>query len=140
MDLWRFMMTGSLVVVCLCAAIDAQAQEGTGERIGDKVDRAIGQLREGAKDVADWVREGFEEARVAVDRLSVVGRVYARLHWDKTLHDAAISVDVDKEGNTTLRGAVPNEEAKVKAVQLAGDTVGVQRVTSELSIASHPAQ
>jgi hypothetical protein len=57
----------------------------------------VGRLREGAKDVAGRVREEFEAARASVDRLSVQGRVYARLCWDKALNNAAISVDVGKD-------------------------------------------
>ena len=64
----------------------------------------------------------------------MVGRVYARLHWDKALYVASISVDVGKDGNTTLRGTVADERAKAKAEQLTGDTVGVQRVVNELKI------
>jgi len=70
----------------------------------------------------------------------VEGRVYARLHWDKALQDASISVDVGKDGLATLHGTVPNEATKAKAEQLADDTVGVQRVANELSIQPPPSQ
>jgi osmotically-inducible protein OsmY len=132
-------MTGWLAALCLVTGA-ASAQEGTGEQAGKKVDEAIERLREGAKDVAGRVREGFEEARRKVDRLNVAGRVYARLHWDKALQDASISVDVGKDGLATLHGTVPNEQAKAKAEQLANDTVGVERVVNEMNIQPPPSQ
>ncbi len=133
MRLLSFSALGSVVVLCFMA-VGVQGQEGTGERIGKKADQAIDQLREEAKDVAGQIKTGFEKARALVDRLGVEGRVYARLHWDKTLNNAAISVDVGKDGTTTLRGTVSDDRAKAKAEQLAGDTVGVQRVLNNLAV------
>jgi hypothetical protein len=140
MSCWRFAAVGSVMCLCLGVAVSAAAQQGEGERIGEKVDQAIGRLREEGKDLAGRVREGFEEARATVDRMSEVGRVYARLHWDKALQNASISVDVGKDGLATLRGTVPNEEAKTKASQLAGDTVGVKRVANDLKVEPAPAR
>jgi len=128
----RFVALVSLVVFCLGAA--CEGQEGAGERIGKKADQAAEQLREGAKDVVGQIQIGFEKARALIDRFGVEGRVYARLHWDKALNNASISIEVGKDGTTTLRGAVSDATAKAKAEQLAGDTVGVQRVVNELAI------
>ena len=134
MKLGQFALTTCLVAFFFCPAGAVQGQEGTGQQIGKQVDQAVERLREGAKDVASKVREEFEAARASVDRLSVAGRVYARLHWDKALHNASISVEVRKDGSTTLRGTVPSEKAKVKAGQITDDTVGVERVVNELKV------
>jgi hyperosmotically inducible periplasmic protein len=120
----RFFTTTVVAAFCLCAVVAVQGQDGIGERIGRGVDQAV-----------DQVRQGFEEARKDVERLSIAGRVYARLHWDKALQDAAISVDVGKDGIATLHGSVANEPSKAKAEQLTNDTVGVQRVVNDLQIA-----
>lgn len=130
----RFIAMGTAAVLCLNVAVAVQGQEGTGERVGKKADQAFEQLREDAKDVAGQIKKGFEKARAMVDRLGVEGRVYARLHWDKALNNASISVDVGKDGTTTLRGTVADLTAKAKAEQLTGDTVGVQRVVDELAV------
>ncbi len=137
MRLLRSIASSSLVALCLVAQ-PAQGEERSG--VSEQVDQVMERVCEGAKDVAERVRKGFEEARATVDRLSVEGRVYARLHWDKALQDASISVDVSKDGNTTLRGKVASERAKAKAEQLAADTVGVQRVVNELRIQAAPAK
>jgi hyperosmotically inducible periplasmic protein len=122
----RHAAAGVAITLCL-AASQLSAQEGQGQRLGEKVDRAIDRI-------SQQVRESFNEARAAVDRLGVMGRVYSRLHWDKALSDAAISVDVADGSIATLRGTVANEAAKAKAEHLAADTVGVERVVNELKI------
>lgn len=121
----KFIVVGGIVALCVTAGI--RGEEGTGEQVGKKIDQTIGEFREGAKKV-------IGDVRASVERMGVEGRVYARLHWDKALQGASISVDVGKDGNTTLRGTVPDGKAKAKAEQLAGDTVGVQRVVNELKI------
>jgi osmotically-inducible protein OsmY len=116
----------AFTAVVLCAAVAAQGEDTIGQKIGRTVDQAVNQ-----------VQLGFEEARNTVNRLSIEGRVYARLHWDKALQDASISVEAGKDGAATLRGTVPSESAKAKAEQLTNDTIGVERVANELQI--HPA-
>jgi hyperosmotically inducible periplasmic protein len=123
----RFIITSCVAAALLFAAFAVEGEDGVGERIGRTVDQAV-----------DQVRQGFEEARKAVDRLSIQGRVYARLHWDKTLNDAPVSVEVGNDGVATIRGTVPNEPAKAKAEQLTNETVGVQRVVNELQIMPPP--
>ena len=61
------------------------------------------------------------------------GRVLTRLRWDKQLRDAAIEVHAD-EGVVELRGNVADEKQKQWAVQLAESTVGVERVTDNLTV------
>ena len=66
--------------------------------------------------------------------MSLHGRVYARLHWDKGLAGTNIETEVSEHGLTTLRGTVPDSKAKAKALQLANDTVGVTQVVDALTI------
>jgi osmotically-inducible protein OsmY len=116
-------------VILICAAVAVQAEDTIGQKIGRKVNQAVSQ-----------VQQSFEDARNAVNRLSVEGRVYARLHWDKALQDASVSVDVTNDGVATLHGSVPNDAAKTKAEQLTNDTVGIQRVVNELQIVAAAAK
>ncbi len=98
--------------------------ESVGQKIGEGIDRAIGS-----------VKEGWKEVRTKVDQMGVEARLYARLHWDKGLTAASITIDVRKGGVAVLRGTVASEAAKAKAEQLAGDTVGVEQVDNQLKIA-----
>lgn len=47
---------------------------------------------------------------------------------------------IGKDGTTTLHGMVPNECTKMKAEQLAQDTVGVRRVVNDLALQPPPRQ
>ena len=77
----------------------------------------------------------FEDVRGSVERLSVVGRVYARIHWDKALNNWSISGDVSKDGNIMLeRGTVPDRRPRRKPTPLPEEhRVGVQTVVNELT-------
>ena len=105
----------------------APPREGVGERIGEKLDNAL-------RDVGGTLRERFAQAKASVNNMGVEARVYGRLHWDKALQDATIDLEVQENGVTTLKGAVRDAIAKARAVELAGDTVGVTQVVDQLSI------
>jgi osmotically-inducible protein OsmY len=111
----------------------AQQPKGTGEAIGDKVNDAVKSIKKGAKKTADAVRGEFEKARASIHDMSVQSRVYSRLHWDKNLVDSKIDIEV--QGSVaTLRGTAKTLMAKSKAITLARDTVGVDRVDDQLTI------
>jgi osmotically-inducible protein OsmY len=103
------------------------AQEGTAEQIGRRIDQGLEQLRE-------EVQEAWGDVRARLDKLSVQGRVYVRLRWDKLLAEEPIDVSVEAKDVVTLTGRVPNEEARQKAVQLSKDTVGVRDVIDRLQV------
>lgn len=65
--------------------------------------------------------------------MGVHARVYSRLHWDKDLSDSRIELEV-KDGTAILRGPVKSLEAKAKALLLARDTIGIDRVDDHLTI------
>jgi hypothetical protein len=109
----------------------AKAQEpqaASDESLGQKLDRGLDKLgRE--------LRQGWADVRASIDRMGVQGRVYGRLHWDKALADAALDIEVRQDKTVVLKGSVPTETARTKAVQLAEDTTGVHAVVDELGIA-----
>jgi osmotically-inducible protein OsmY len=67
--------------------------------------------------------------------MTVQGRVYARLYWDKSLAEAPFQVETKDGGVVVLKGSVPSAEAKHRAVELAQSTVGVNDTVDELGIA-----
>jgi len=101
---------------------------GVGERLGESVDRGLNTL-------GDKLRKGWAEARRSIDEMGVQGRVYGRLHWDKAIGDAKIEISVQNDNYVTLSGTVPDEAARMTAVKLAQDTVGVGQVTDHLTVA-----
>jgi osmotically-inducible protein OsmY len=107
----------------------AANQPGVGERVGESVDR-------GLTNIGQKLRRTWADFRKSVDELSVQGRVYGRLHWDKAIGSAPIEITVQDESVVTLSGSVPNEAAHRTAVTLANDTVGVRQVVDRLTVAA----
>ena len=105
----------------------ATPQPSVGERVGESVERGLTKLGE-------KVRKTWADFRRSVDELSVQGRVYGRLHWDKAIGSAPIEISVKDENVVTLSGSVPNEAARQAAVKLANDTIGVRQVVDHLTI------
>jgi hypothetical protein len=116
----------------------APAQEGTGERVGEKVGQALDRtgkaIRRGAGAAAGTIQEGFARTRAGVHNMGVESRVYGRIHWDKALTDAMIELETQQDGVVTMRGVVPSASAKAKAVTLAQETFGVTQVVDQLTI------
>ncbi len=121
----------AVLLLAISGAPSAMAQEGLGERIGARID-------EGLNDLGDDLRQGWESLQKTVDNLSIQGRVYSRLHWDKQLVQTRIEVGVAEGGIVALRGTVENAAAKEKATKLAQDTVGVEKVINHLTVIEKP--
>jgi hypothetical protein len=67
--------------------------------------------------------------------MGLIPRVYGRLHWDKDLHESALTVKAEG-GTVTIRGTVSDEAAKAKAISLVQDTFGVTHVVVQLRVLS----
>jgi hypothetical protein len=104
-------------------------EQGVGERIGESVERGLNTL--GQK-----LRKTWADIRQSVDELTVQGRVYGRLRWDKALADAPIEIAVQNESTVVLSGTVPDEAAHTTAVNLAQSTIGVTKVVDHLTVSS----
>ncbi|HEV3164652.1 MAG TPA: BON domain-containing protein, partial [Isosphaeraceae bacterium] len=100
--------------VLLCAALTSgtcaaqeqnppsDSQKGTGQKVGEKIDEAIRDIKQGVDEVSESVRERFARARESVNTMGVESRVYGRLHWDKDLNKAKIDLEVRQGGVATL--------------------------------------
>jgi osmotically-inducible protein OsmY len=107
-------------------------QPGVAERVGEKLDSVGRGLVRGAQELGEGVRKKFDVVRSDVSRMGIQPRVYARIHWDKTLTDARIEVHMLRDGVVLLRGVVPDAAAKARTIELARDTVDVTGVVDEL--------
>ncbi len=127
----RLSTTVASVFACLAllsSGSNAQAQQGgIAERVGEALDNT-------GRAIKDGVQSASARVRTRVSTMEVLDRVTSRLHWEKRLATAVIDVEVQPGGITVLRGTVPDARAKLKAVDLARDTVGVTQVVSELSV------
>ena len=121
-------------VVCSLAgslALQVPAEDGVGEQIGKKVDKGVNAVVSGLQ--KEWAL-----ARQSIEKMGVQGRVYGRLHWDKSLESSALEVEIRDGKVAVLKGRVPTIEAKQRAVELARDTVGVNSVIDELTLPAQP--
>ena len=118
--------------------------EGAAAKAGEKIDefgRAIKKgllnaeetVREGLNKTGESVREGFAKTRESVQGMGLVPRVYGRLHWDRALHSSTLFVKAEA-GSVTVRGLVPDDASKAKAIALVKDTVGVTHVIDQISV------
>jgi len=107
--------------------VPPQTQPGTAAQIGEKIDRGLSQI--GAE-----LSQAWSDVRRSVEKMGVQGRVYGRLHWDKALEGANLEVTVRDSQVVVLSGHVTTATAKLKAEQLASDTVGVSGVVNELIV------
>jgi len=121
-----------------CAALSFGQQpgpaQGAAKKVGEALDTTGRAIRRGLQGAGETVREGFERTRASVQNMNVVSRVYSRLHWDKSLANAMLDIEVKAGGVVILRGVVNDNEAKARAVSLAADTVGVAKVIDQLSL------
>ena len=111
--------------------IDADAK-----KVGRKLREVGRDIKDDARQVGSGVASEFEAVKADVLKYPLHHRVYARIHWDKSLHGAKIEVHMPRNGVVRLRGTVPTEAARRHAAELASDSVGVTTVINELTVAS----
>ena len=116
---------------------DARAQDApktTGEKIKEGFSGAASAVGSAGRKVADSVKATFARTKDSVHNMGVEARVYGRLHWDKALGGSDITLETHKDGTLVLHGVVPSAEAKIKAVLLASETIGVNKVDDLLTV------
>ncbi len=120
-------LLGLAAVVFSCSLAISQ-QPGPAEKLGERIDRGLGQI-------GSELSEAWSDARRGVEKMGLQGRVYGRLHWDKVLAGASLDIVIRDANTVVLTGSVPSEIAKAKAEQLAADTTGVTNVVNQLAVA-----
>jgi osmotically-inducible protein OsmY len=126
----RFLLRGAAVCVLIVgAALSAVGQkpDSDSDSIGNKIDR-------GVRKVESKLRDTWGDIKRGTHRMTVQGRVYARLYWDKSLADADFKIESRDEGVVVLSGSVADKHAKERAIELARSTVGVNDTIDELTV------
>lgn len=134
-------LLGFLLIGAPAAAIGQEPNEqerGTAERVGAQFDRFLERLQRNFRDLSDDVRRRAAEVQERVEDLGVEARVYSRIRWDKALGDAEIAIEAKEGGVVILHGRVADAELRRKAVRLAVETIGVERVQDNLTIGNAP--
>ncbi|MGP0065775.1 MAG: BON domain-containing protein [Isosphaeraceae bacterium] len=129
-----FSAVAALSGLAIAGAQDPQPPDASSKStVKEKLDSAVESVKKGAQNAADAVKEQYHRATESVHGLGEQGRIYARFHWDKHLQQADIDIDV-KGTTATLSGTVPTAKAKAKAIELAEDTVGIEKVIDHLTV------
>jgi len=81
------------------------------------------------------VSEAAGQVAEKVDDVAITSAVKAKLIGDSEVSARKINVDT-KDGVVTLKGTVSSEQEKDKALQIARNTKGVQRVEDQLTVRS----
>ena len=123
----------TFALLTLLGVAFTQAQE-TGKRVGEKLDQAGRDIRSGLNRAGQDAKDKFASAKTSVQNMGVESRVYGRLHWDKSLNDATIELAVSEQGVVTLNGSVATAKAKIRAVDLTQETMGVTEVIDQLAV------
>jgi osmotically-inducible protein OsmY len=130
---WAVPVAG-LLVLALGWAVTAQEPRTTTEKIKEKVGNIGTSIKRGALSAEEAIKERYNRAKAAVVAMSIEGRVYARLHWDKALAGSKVELTAPKPGVIELSGTVADAKAKARALELTNDTVGVTQVVDKLVV------
>ena len=88
-----------------------------------------------ASESTNPVSEAAGKVAEKVDDVAITSEVKAKLIGDSQVSARKIDVDT-KDGVVTLKGTVSSEQEKDKALQIARNTKGVQRVEDQLMVRS----
>ena len=96
----RILMRGAICSLFVVVAVGAYGQQKDSDSIGDKIDR-------GVRDVESRLREKWGDIKQATHRMTVQGRVYARLYWDSRSPTQQFASRRRTRALSFLRGACP---------------------------------
>lgn len=135
----RWTIAGGMLGLGLAAWSGAgRDRRGSSEADGGTIDGAVRTFTQGVQDASDTVRDKLTSARASARNLGIEQQIANRLRQDKTLEADRIEVHVEDESTAVLKGLVPDEDSKEKAVQLTRDTRGVLKVIDHLAVPPPP--
>ncbi len=123
----RKLAAAFLALAAIAPSPTASAQEGAAQRVGQALDRV-------GKGIRREVETGVARGQVTAFERDLLSHVQNRVRWDKALAGAALEFQVQPDGTVVLRGAVLDDAAKRRAVDLAQSTIGVTAVVDELVV------
>ena len=120
-------------------AIDKAAEktkEGTSKAIDkskEGAEKAVEKSKEGTATGLSKTGEGVKKAGSAITDAFILASVKTRLFGEDVLKGSDINVDCDHHV-VTLRGTVPSDAARARAIELTRKADGVDRVVDRLTI------
>jgi osmotically-inducible protein OsmY len=127
----RQRLTGSLLAAlgllgAGCSTRDADQLGRVARAVAYRLDNLTGGAQE-------KLANGFQAARASWSEGTPEAHVADRLRWDKQLAATDVFVDSLSPGVVRLQGAIENPELRRRVVDLAQNTLGVDRVVDEMT-------
>jgi osmotically-inducible protein OsmY len=122
-------MLGVAVMVTGCGREDIDRLGRVGSKAAEKLEAMTGGARGKLANGLMALRGSFSEA-------TPDSRVALRLRWDKALAGINFEVAATTPGVVRLRGVVTDEEQHRKAVGIAQETEGVEKVVDEVKVSA----
>ena len=116
-------------------ALSACSDNGSAEKVGQKIDKAAESAKEKLADSSDAIRHEAKTAEAAFNDVALASKVKAEIRKDSALKASEISVD-SENGVVVLSGVVEKPEDAIRAVQIARAVDDVRSVESKLSVRS----
>lgn len=120
------------MLLALCACSD----NGNGEKVGQKIDKAAESAKEKLAESSDAIRHEAKTAQGAFNDVALASKVKAEIRKDSALKTSDISVD-SQNGVVVLSGMVEKPEDAIRAVQIARAVDEVKSVENKLSVRSN---
>jgi hyperosmotically inducible periplasmic protein len=116
-------------------ALSGCSDNGSAEKVGQKIDKAAESAKEKLADSSDAIRREARTAEAAFNDVALAAKVKAEIHKDLALKKSEISVD-SQDGVVVLSGVVNKPEDAIRAVQIARAVDDVRSVENKLSVRS----
>jgi osmotically-inducible protein OsmY len=119
--------------LALCALVLAGCSGRDADQLG-RVARSVAvrfdSLTGGAQ---EKLANGLQAARASWTEITPDVRVAERLRWDKELASSDIAIDCPSPGLVRLQGPITSAPLRRRAVDLAQNTLGVDKVVDDLT-------
>ena len=119
-------IAASVLTLSLMASA-AVAQDGPIRRAGQALDNA-------GKNIRYRVESEIARGQISAQEREVLGRVSRRIEWDKRFVGSTIQIESRAGGAVAVRGSVLSDAAKLQAIEVVENTIGVTSVIDQLAV------
>jgi hyperosmotically inducible periplasmic protein len=109
------------------------------EKATDKTKGTAGKVADASKKGVDKTKHALSKTGEVITDTWISSRIKTKFMGDEALRASAITVD-SADHVVTLSGAVPDAAAHAKALKMAKEVEGVDRVIDKLTVANKPPQ
>lgn len=114
----------------LAAGCDDRPEDMT---MGQRMDNTVADAKQQTRELGDTLEQKADQAGQAIDDAAITTTVKGKLLAADDLNGTDISVDTE-QGVVTLRGRVPSDTARNRAVDIALNVDGVLTVDNRLTV------